>query len=273
MTTEETPSAQSEATSPAQREAASSEQNEAASSAQIEAMGNRVEAVEREIVALTAAQSAARKTRLLLPLGFLVFVCVFCFLFNRLREDTLKQENLDEIRALAQKRLEGNFLDQVKRQVETFVETAKPELTKAFREQAEKDMPKYTAALTKEREALVESLQERLQEQLNKHYKTILENHRAIIKQEYPDLTDAQLGQMTINLQKAAEQLVEKYYVEEMRGALEEIFATWDSFPIADPPASTELPLEEQLVGYFLEIVKAKLSGSQTSLLEGDATD
>jgi len=67
--------------------------------------------------------------------------------------------------------------------------------------------------------------------------------------------------------------LVEKYYVEEMRGALEEIFATWDSFPIADPPASTELPLEEQLVGYFLEIVKAKLSGSQTSLLEGDATD
>jgi len=265
MTTEESPSAQSEATSSAQ--------SEAASSAQIEAMGNRVEAVERQVAALTATLSATRSTRRLLTLGYVIFFCVFGFLFYRLVMDFQKKESLDQLVAKVQQRLQDTTLEKLKRQTMSLVDTARPVLTDAFYAQAKADASKYAEALEDERDMLMVNLQERMERQLQDHYKAILQRHEAVLKEEFPDLNDEQLNQMASNIEKATQQLIDEYYVERMRTELEDMFKTWDEYPIADPPGPRDIPLEEELIGLLMEILTSKLSGAQSSLLTVDAAE
>ncbi len=253
MTTDETPPVQSEALS----------------SEQVGAIERKVEAVEQQVAALVAAQSTARKLRLVLPIGFLIFVCVFLYLFVGLKDEFANEENLNEMTEIAQKQLEDNLLPQLQRQVETLVKTAQPVLQKAFTEQVEKDKPRYTKAITEEGEKLFAKLEEGLEQQVNEHYKSFFEKHRAVLKEEYPNLSDEQLAQLADNIEKAGQELVQKYYVEQMQRELERMMASINEFPVADPVDSTKEgvePLGQELVGCFMEIAKERLTNPQDTL-------
>ena len=239
-----------------------SAQREALSTEQIQAVANRVEAVERQATAIEASLSASLWIRRVLVLGFVAFLCVFGYLFYRLAADFQKKENLDQLVAKFQQRLEETTLDKLQREVRSLVDTAQPVLTEAFTAQAKKDESKYAAALEQEREVFLQNLQQRLQDQLNERYHGILDEHRAVLKEEFPNLTDEQLGLMAENIQKAAEQLIQKYYVDRMHDELEDMFAIWDEFPVADPVGPNDIPLEDQLIGTLLEVLTMKLTGS-----------
>lgn len=258
MTTDEAPSVQSEALS----------------SEQVEAVEKKVEAVEQHVVALVAAQKAARRLRLVLPIGFLVFLCVFLFLFYGLKDEVAKEENLNKMTELALNRVTDELLPKLQRQAETLVETAKPALTEAFTKQVEKDAPKYTAALNEQGKLLFDKLEEGLEKQVNEHYKSFYEKHKAVLKKEYPDLTDEQLAQLADNIEKAGEQLVKKYYAEQLEAELDRMMTTISEFPVADPPGPNDDKLEQELIGCLMEIVHERLTNPQDTLLgEVDMTN
>lgn len=253
MTTDEAPSVQSEALS----------------SEQVEAIEKKVEAVEQQVAALAAAQSTARKLRLVLPIGFLIFVCVFLYLFVGLKDEFADEENLNEMTDIAQKQLEDNILPQLQRQVETLVKTAQPALTDAFTEQVEKDKPRYTKAITEQGDLLFKNLEQGLEEQVNAHYKSFFEKHEAVLKEEYPNLSDEQLAQLADNIEKAGQELVQKYYVAQMQGQLERMMTSINDFPVADPVDSAKEgvePLGQELIGCFMEIAKERLTNPQDTL-------
>ena len=45
------------------------------------------------------------------------------------------------------------------------------------------------------------------------------------------------------------------------------MYDTWDEFPVADAVDEGDVPMEDQLVGYLLELTTLKLSGKGGSLL------
>ncbi len=254
MTTDETPSVQSEALS----------------SEQVEAVGKKVEEVEQRVAALAAAQLAARRLRLVLPLGFLIFLCVFCWLFYGLKDEIAKEENLNKMTELAQERLTSELLPKLQRQAERLAETAKEPLTEAFTAQVEKDTPKYTDAISEQGELLFENLEKGLEEQINEHYKAARDRHEAVLKSEYPDLTDEQLAQLADNIEKGVEDLVKKYYVEQLKAELELMMKTLEEFPVADPVDASQPgveTLEQELIGCLMEIVHERLTNPQNTLL------
>lgn len=244
--------------------AESSVQREAPMDETNEGLVKRVDAVDQEIGALSAALARARSTRLGIFLGFLIVAGGGTYAFYQLAEKFRSEENINKLGELAQQHLDENK-DRYIGEVRTLVDQATPVLTKAFFEQAKQDTPKYTAALEQQREALLTNLATRLEEQITTHYQAILSRHRGIIKEQFPDLTDEQLGRVALNLEKAAKQLVEKYYVDQMSAELDAMYQAWDRFPVADPPGPNDLPLEDQLVGYLLEIVTMKLTSTEPS--------
>jgi hypothetical protein len=260
MTTDETPSVQ--------REALSSEQ--------VEAIGKKVGEVEQRVAALAAAQSAARRLRLVLPIGFLVFLCVFLYLFIGLKDEVAKEENLNKMTELAQERVSEYILPKLQSEAEKLAETAQEPLIEAFTKQAEKDAPKYTAALSEQGELLFANLETRLEEQINEHYKAARDRHEAVLKNEYPDLTDEQLTQLADNIEKGVEDLVKKYYVEQLKAELERMMTTINEFPVADPVDASKPgveTLEQELIGCLMEIVQLRLANPQNTLLGDIGTE
>jgi len=261
MTTDETPSVQSEALS----------------SEQLGAVGKKVEAVEQQIAALAAAQTNARRLRLLLPIGFLVFVCVFLWLFYDLYCSLAAEENLKKIRELAEQRVQKSLLPEVERQAKALRENALPALQDAFTKQVEKDAPRYTDALSEQGDELFKNLHSGLEEQLEEHFQTVLKKQDAVLKEEYPDLTDEKRAQLAANMEKAVNKLVKKYYVEQMKVELERMMETMNTFPVADPVDPTKpgaQSLEEELIGCLMEVVHQRMTNPQNTLLgDIDATD
>ena len=63
-----------------------------------------------------------------------------------------------------------------------------------------------------------------------------------------------------LNLQVVVDELVKKYYIEELQSEMKTLYATWDEFPAASPADKGDLPLEDQLVANLLELLKIKLA-------------
>ena len=56
------------------------------------------------------------------------------------------------------------------------------------------------------------------------------------------------------------DKLVKKYYVDEMESQYRQLYSTWDAFPAAETPKPDELPLEDQLKGVLLDMLRYKLA-------------
>jgi hypothetical protein len=229
----------------------------------------RVDAIERESRAVVSALGRARGYRLALLVLVFAFAAISVTAFYQLFTKFKDKDQLDALVKKAETRLSQRS-DLVTRQVELLVNHSAPKLSAAFGDQAKQDMPQFLRAAGVERDAFVTNLQSQLQVRMNSHYKKLLERQQRIIDEEYPDVQDPKLREaMMANILVAVDRATKKYFIEQFEAEFKAMYATWDDFPIAEPPGKGELPLEDQLVGNMIELLKIKLAQTPNTLVSG----
>lgn len=226
------------------------------------ALGQRVNALQAQVKALEAALDATRTTRLVIMVGFVALIAIAGSLFYSLGRRVQDKAYQEELLAVARIRLEGNS-DEYMKQVQLFMDDATPIVTKAFFEQTKKDTPLYMQAVNQERSQLLDNLQQRLAAQINARYEETLNQYEQVLVKEFPQATDDRIReQMLANVRVAMDRLVQRYYIDEFKRELTEMYDTWDTFPVAAAPDPDDPPLEDQLIGLLMELMVAKASSN-----------
>jgi len=247
--------------------------SEGSQTVEIEALSRKAEAIERESTALVKALGRARRTRQCLSLVVVVLIVAICALFYRLGDQFRSEQNTNLLLRTAEKQL-AQRTDLFLTEVRKLADHSAPVLAEAFSAQSKKDMPKYGEAFNRERAVLLENLQERLKKQVQAHQKKVLDQHEAILKEEFPQFDDKKLhARMLDNMQIAMTPLVQKYYIDELGRQLQDMYDSWDEFPVAGPVRKGDPPLEDVPYGQLLELLTVKLSRSSEDHPQGPSTE
>lgn len=225
-----------------------------------EALLAKIGAIEQEIAAVKAAVRWSSVTRLSLLVAVIALIVGAVWMFYNLAMEFQSKENLDLLAAKARERAEQTA-DPALKELRALVDNCTPMLTKAFREQAEADMPKYTEVLANERDELVDNLQFRLSEKITARYQATQKQYQAILQEEFPQVEDPELlVQVYASMAQIMDKLVEKYYSGQLRHEIEELSQTWNQFDTADLPAEGASSLEQQLMASLLHVAYLKVN-------------
>lgn len=236
------------------------------------AIDARVQAVQGQVAALESALSASRKSRQIILVGLVAVIAVVAYLFYGLANQLRSEEYITKLSEEAQTYANDNA-DSYMREVKTLTDNVTPVITKAFYEQAKKDTPKLTLAMNKERELLMKNVQARLEKQINDQYAKVLADYEKILITEFPKAEDDNIRRRVMaNFREAMNRMVKKFYADQFQEELQAMYDTWDEFPVADAADEGDVPLEDQLVGYLLELTTLKLSGKGGSLIAARQT-
>lgn len=231
------------------------------------AIDARVQAVQGQVAALESALNASRKSRQIILVGLVAVIAVVAYLFYGLANQLRSEEYITKLSEQAQTYANDNS-DSYMREVKTLADAVTPVITKAFYEQAKKDTPKLTLAMNKERELLMKNVQARLEKQINDQYAKVLTDYEQILLTEFPKAEDDIIRRRVMaNFREAMNRMVKKFYADQFQKELQAMYDTWDEFPVADAVDEGDVPLEDQLVGYLLELTTLKLSGKGGSLI------
>ncbi len=235
------------------------------------AIEQTVDAIQKKLQELDASLKATRTTRLVIVGGFLLLIVVTGGLFYSLGRRVQDKSYQQELLAAARTRIESNS-DQYMKQVHQFVDDATPVVTKAFYEQSKKDMPLYLDAISQERGHLLDNLESRLNEQVSSKYETLLKQIENNLLKDFPEASDPVVhDRMIANVRLALNRLVKRYYADEFKQELAEMYEVWDTFPVAAAPDKNDAPLEDQLVGSLLDLMVMKAAGDPNRTLINDA--
>jgi hypothetical protein len=228
----------------------------------------RVQAVQGQVEALEAALRASKKSRTIILLGMAAVIGVIAYYCNDLATKLQSEEYITSLSTEAQTYLDNNSAEYMK-EVQTLTENVTPIITKAFYEQAKRDTPKLTLAMNKEREKLMKNVQARLEKQINDQYAKVLADYEKILVKEFPKADDDIIRRRIMaNFREAMNRMVKRFYADQFQRELQSMYDTWDEFPIADAVEKGDVAMEDQLVGYLLELMTMKASG--TGNLLGD---
>lgn len=232
----------------------------------------RVQAVQGQVAALESALSASRKSRQIILVGLVAVIAVVAYLFCGLANQLRSEEYITKLSEEAQTYANDNA-DSYMREVKTLTDNVTPVITKAFYAQAKKDTPKLTLAMNKERELLMKNVQARLEKQINDQYAKVLADYEKILVTEFPKAEDDNIRRRVMaNFREAMNRMVKRFYADQFQEELQAMYDTWDEFPVADAVEEGDVPLEDQLVGYLLELTTLKLSGKGGSLIAARQT-
>lgn len=236
------------------------------------AIDARVQAVQGQVAALESALSASRKSRQIILVGLVAVIAVVAYLFYGLANQLRSEEYITKLSEEAQTYANDNA-DSYMREVKTLTDNVTPVITKAFYEQAKRDTPKLTLAMNKERELLMRNVQARLEKQINDQYAKVLADYEKILITEFPKAEDDNIRRRVMaNFREAMNRMVKRFYADQFQEELQAMYDTWDEFPVADAVDEGDVPLEDQLVGYLLELTTLKLSGKGGSLIAARQT-
>ena len=231
------------------------------------ALTARIEALERETEALSAALAGAQRSRLLITLLFLAFVGVAITAFYRQGKQLTEERYLNELRAVAEKSL-NDHQKQYLGELEKLAREAGPKVSDAFYSQAKRDFPVYLNKFGSERDTLVSNLQRRLDTRLTERFNQSLKQHEALLKEEFPLADKPEMHErMRQNVEVALERLSKKYYADQLNVMLFALFDAWDAFPAAPKPLPGEVPLEDQFIGTLLDIAAERFKNTERVVL------
>jgi len=225
-------------------------------------LARQLDEVTRSADSLCAALGRARKVRMALFLLLLLFVTVIVVAFYKLGSHIMSDENQNAIITLAQQRLQENS-NSYMNHVQTLVDHSSPVLTKAFNQQVEKDLPLFARALEKERDTLGENLRQKTSAKLEAHYHNLIRSQEDTLMREYPQTKDQKVRDaVQRHLEVAMDALLRKYYVDEIKGKMDKLFATWDNFPRAPAPKKGQGSTEEQFEAALWQLFVTKISNT-----------
>lgn len=227
---------------------------------EMQALSQQSEAVQRASAGLTSALNRARGVRLCLVVAAVLLIGLICYKFYMLGMSVQSPEYQSTLLTTGQKRL-AEKSGQYSKQVEMLIDKTSPALTKAFTEQINKDMPEFQKQLEKEKDILASNLQEEFNKRVNSYYEKLQTQQEAMLKEEFPAIKDPGTHEkMVKNIDKAVQNLVKRYFVDDFRKQIEEMQATWDHFPEADRPKSGEPSLMDQFIPTLLQYLAIQLS-------------
>jgi hypothetical protein len=232
----------------------------------VEVSNQQIEAVLHESAALAAGLRRGRTLRLIL---FLVIVVVLAGVgwaaYSEAKEFT-SDKNLARLGDVAQRKLEQKQ-DYYMKQVQDLVKQLSPPLTKAFRDQATKDSPRFLKAVEKERQPFQEHVQTEFEQRLNKRLESLQPRYVRLLKEEFPLLKEEkQQVDMAKNLAKAMERLLKKYYVDDLHDEFLMLFNAWDNFPVAQEAASGQSSLEDQFIDALKKLLAHRLTHADSEV-------
>jgi hypothetical protein len=226
----------------------------------------QLDALAQEVARLGAAHAHARHVRMILTVVTFVLCLAIIISFYQLGNRVMGDDNLERLRAVAEKRIEKRSGDYM-RQVQLLVDRTSPVIGDAFTRQVKKDMPAYLKMVEHERGQFADEVQATLSAKLKQRYEHALQKHEGILKKEFPQINDpVQHERMMTNLQLALDRALEKHCVTDLKVQFESLYATWDQFPAAPRPRPNDPPLEDQFVGNLLKLLQIKLSNSDQSM-------
>ena len=242
----------------------------------VEALTRKIEGLERNTEALTAAISLSRNIRLWLLLGVVVFIVVFGVMFFNLFGQLTEEEYQQKLRSTAIAKFLGTkkkeltqeqIYDLLMVEVNKLQEPAQEALQKAFSEQFEKDTKTYTELLENEWDVLQDNLQQKFKVKLDEHHHKILANYENVLRDEFPEITNKQTHErMMSNFNTIVSDLIDDYFIEELEKQMEGVFVTWHEFPVAGPlsPDQKKADLERAdiIYGHLLDLLTITLAGS-----------
>jgi hypothetical protein len=231
-----------------------------ASKEEMQALSRQSEAVQRASATLTSALNRARGVRLCLVVAAVLLIAVICVKFYALGMEVQSPAYQSALLTTGQKRL-AEKSGQYSKQVEILINKTSPALTKAFTEQINKDMPEFQKQLEKEKDVLAANLQEEFNKRVNAYYEKLQTQQEAMLKEEFPSVKDpATHEKMVKNIDKAVQNLVKRYFVDDFRLQVEEMQSTWDHFPEADRPKAGEPSLMDQFIQTLLQYLATQLT-------------
>ena len=220
----------------------------------------RIDSLEKQVHELEAALQASRRIRTLILVSLLAVMALIIYLFMGLFHKVTSQSFQNAIAAEAQTRFEANQVRYMN-DVKGVVDRASPVVTQAFYKQSKQDMPKYTAAIDEQREVFLKDIQSQLDAKLKAKYSRLLVDYEDRLVAEFPELKDDRFRAKVIrSLDKALNELVTKYYTDEMGMAIGRIYENWDRFPPVDEPGKNDPQLGDQLIGTLLELMSVRMS-------------
>jgi multidrug efflux pump subunit AcrB len=224
-----------------------------------EALGRKIGAIEKEVATVKVVIRRASYTRLVILVFALAFVGTSVWMFYSLARDFASRENLALLADQAKIRMEMSYNPALK-EFERLKKTAVPVLKEAFTAQVEKDTPKYSAAVDRERETLMKNLESELEKKITAHFEKASEKYRAILREEFPELKDpALLDAMYSSVVDTMYRLVEEYYSDKVRDEIQGLNDKWLEFEMAELPAEGEPPLEQQFLAALLNLAAMKV--------------
>jgi hypothetical protein len=233
-----------------------------ASKDEMQALSQQSEAVQRASAALSAAMARARGVRLCLAVAAVLLIALICFQFYALGMDLQSPEYQDALLSTGQKRL-AERSDQYSKHFEILVAKTSPALSKAFTEQINQDMPNFLKQMEKEKDTLAAHLEDEFGKRVNTYYEGLRSRQEEMLKQEFPTIKDpATYEKMVKNIDKAVQNLVKKYFVEDFRRQIDELQSTWDHFPAAEAPKKGDPSLMDQFITTLLQYLAIQLSRS-----------
>ncbi len=221
---------------------------------QVTVLTEKLNALELESRRILRALHWATKVRFILFCGLMLFALSSAFLFFRLCQD-IKTNRIVEVQRLIQEQPE-KLSQSLTRQIMLLAEEEGPFLAEVFRGQAQIDSPQYVEAFDRERAVLIANLQTRLEEKLAIAYESMLDEQEEMLKGEFPMLEDREkMEKVRKNLTRIYDQIGKRYFVDNLNEEINDLFASIDSFPAAEPKMQN-VPLGEQIVAEFLDLVR-----------------
>ena len=224
-----------------------------------EAFGTKIGAIEKEVANVKVVVRRAGRRRLAVLFVALAIVGIALWMFYNLAKSFVSEDNLELLAEKAQARIEEST-DPALRQVQRLQENALPVLREAFMAQVEKDTPRYSAAIDRERDTLMRNLESGLDEKIRVHFQKSSEKYQAILREEFPELKDPKLlDAMYSSVVDIMDRLVEEYYSDKVINEIQGLNDKWTEFEMAEMPAEGELPLGQQLVASLMYVAAMKI--------------
>ena len=224
-------------------------------------LAQRVAQLENEAADLESAWNRSRTTNrwlLLLSVGLVTGVLWKSYdTLSQVRDKRWQdrmilvfQENSEEHRRLFQ-----NELREIWNRVE-------PELATDFRAQLQQDSPRIEKAFLVQRDEFEENIKTQFKRAVLANYRKTLDRNVELLNREFPNLRNKALRDRVISRTLiAVEQLIDKHYVAPLEAELQELYASYQEFPVADAPGTG--PGEDtpamRFLWQMLKLLKLKL--------------
>jgi hypothetical protein len=232
-----------------------------ADSQRLEGLAKQLADLERQSGELNAALQRSASVRRLLVLVVAALLGIYLYLYYTAGKAFMDQKSVDRLMKELERSASANS-DQVMREAQKLVRNTWPTVSAAMTDQLKEDMPTFMTLLGTERENLAVNLQSRMESLVRAKYEKTLDQHRSILVEEFPSIKDDRdIDVMADNFKDAFGPLVKRHYGDKIRGEFDQMYKTWDDFPIDKSKRGHE-ELSQELYNLLFALMQHKLAAA-----------